>query len=152
MRSARRRMGFTLIELLVVIAVIGILVALLLPAVQKVREAANRIHCQSNLKQLGLALMNYHTTHGYFPHGTYNRIDETGITQPPYNNMQDRRCWMQDILPYLEQDSLFRAFDDYMKTNPSALYFPLSTTIVPTLMCPADPTNPKLRTWNPGGG
>jgi prepilin-type N-terminal cleavage/methylation domain-containing protein/prepilin-type processing-associated H-X9-DG protein len=145
-------MGFTLIELLVVIAVIGILVALLLPAVQKVREAANRIHCQSNLKQLGLALMNYHTVHGYFPHGTYNRIDETGTTLPPYNNMQDRRCWMQDILPYLEQDSLFRAFDDYMKTHPSALYFPLNTTIVPTLMCPADPTNPKLRTWNPGGG
>ena len=152
MRSARHRMGFTLIELLVVIAIIGVLVALLLPAVQKVREAANRIHCENNLKQLGLALINYHTVHRFFPHGTYNRIDETGYTQPPYNNMQDRRCWMQDILPYLEQDSLFRAFDDYMKTNPSALYFPLNTTIVPTLMCPADPINPKLRTWNPGGG
>jgi prepilin-type processing-associated H-X9-DG protein len=104
------------------------------------------------LKQLGLALMNYHFTHGFFPHGTYNRIDETGYTQPPYNGMQDRRCWMQDILPFLEQENLFREFDTYMSSHPSALWFPLNTTIVPTLMCPDDPTNPKLKTWNPGGG
>jgi prepilin-type processing-associated H-X9-DG protein len=141
-----------LVELLVVIAVIGVLVALLLPAVQKAREAANRVKCQNNLKQLGLALHNYHDVMGFFTHGTYNRIDETGHTIPPYNGSQDRRCWMQDTLPYLEQDALFHAFDHYMSTGASALYFPQNTSIVPNLMCPSDPTNPKLKTWNPGGG
>jgi prepilin-type N-terminal cleavage/methylation domain-containing protein len=145
-------MGFTLIELLVVIAIIGILIGLLLPAVQKVREAANRLKCQHHLKQLGLALHNYHEAHGFFPHGTYNYIDGTGSTPPPYNNTQDRRCWMQDTLPFLEQEPLFKEFDAYMSTGASALYFPDSTTIVPTLMCPSDPVNPKLKTWNPGGG
>jgi prepilin-type N-terminal cleavage/methylation domain-containing protein/prepilin-type processing-associated H-X9-DG protein len=150
---SRIRFGFTLIELLVVIAVIGVLISLLLPAAQKVREAGNRLKCQNHAKQLGLALHNYHDSHGFFPHGTYNYIDDTGHTPPPYNDTQDRRCWMQDILPYLEQDNLFREFDAYMSIGKnSALYFPDNTTIIPTLMCPSDPLNPKLKTWNPGGG
>jgi prepilin-type N-terminal cleavage/methylation domain-containing protein len=150
--SPSRQPGFTLIELLVVIAVIGILIAFLLPAVQKAREAANRVRCQNNAKQLGLALHNYHDAHGFFAHGTYNRIDETGTTPPPYNNTQDRRSWMQDSLPYLEQESLFKEFDRFMSTGATALSFPLNTTIVPNLMCPSDPLGPKLKTWNPGGG
>jgi prepilin-type N-terminal cleavage/methylation domain-containing protein/prepilin-type processing-associated H-X9-DG protein len=149
----RTRPGFTLIELLVVLAVIGVLIALLLPATQKVRAAAQRVKCSNHLRQLAVALHHYHDGRGYFPHGTYNYIDTTGLSEPPYNGWQDRRCWMQDVLPYLEQESLFKQFDEYMSQDQhSALWFPLNTTVIPTLMCPADPAGPKLKTWNPGGG
>jgi prepilin-type N-terminal cleavage/methylation domain-containing protein/prepilin-type processing-associated H-X9-DG protein len=147
-----RRRGFTLVELLVVIAIIGVLVALLLPAVQSARESSRRTRCVNNEKQLALALHNHHDVKGVFPHASYNYIDSTGLTPAPYYNTQDRRCWAHDLLPYIEQEPLFADFDRHMSTGASALAFQGMQSVVPTYFCASDPVSPKLITYWGGIG
>jgi prepilin-type N-terminal cleavage/methylation domain-containing protein/prepilin-type processing-associated H-X9-DG protein len=134
-RPSRRdsRPGFTLIELLVVIAIIAVLIALLLPAVQAAREAARRIQCTNNLKQLGLAMHNYHQSGGSLPIGRMG----LGYTYPNSNN-PNRRTWSLSILPQLEQGAAYQSmnfsFSFYESANHTAV-----TAQVSTFHCPSDP-------------
>jgi prepilin-type N-terminal cleavage/methylation domain-containing protein/prepilin-type processing-associated H-X9-DG protein len=133
-----KKRGFTLIELLVVIAIIAILIGLLLPAVQKVREAAARMSCQNKMKQLGLALHNYHDVNGKFPPGAQEQVFAQGTT-----TLIAGTSWITFILPQIEQDNLFRQYNFSLAFNSPANGL-FAANVVPTLYCPSGP-DPKSR-------
>jgi prepilin-type N-terminal cleavage/methylation domain-containing protein len=130
-----QRRGFTLIELLVVIAIIAILIGLLVPAVQKVREAASRTQCTNNLKQLGLAAQNYHDQHKHLPPviGYY----------PTTPNDVFGTCFFH-LLPHLEQDSLYRSALGVMPFPPTMVHYAVNNDVykqrIPVFLCPSDPS------------
>src|SRR5262249_10421202 len=139
--STTNRRAFTLIELLVVIAIIAVLIGLLLPAVQKVREAANRIQCANNLKQIGLAAHHYHDQHEHLPPGI-------GYYPTPTNGTFGT-SWFH-LLPFLEQGDLFKAALDSVPfpspVGPTVVHYPGNKGVyskpVKVFLCPSDPSVP----------
>jgi prepilin-type N-terminal cleavage/methylation domain-containing protein/prepilin-type processing-associated H-X9-DG protein len=142
------RQGFTLVELLIVIAIIAILIGLLLPAVQKVREAANRMKCANNLKQLGLACHNYHDVNNAFPPGGYFLPH----TDPVQNGGYNKGSWHVHVLPYIEQENLFRQIPNLDVPGVDSISQAVAVGVLPRPLnfgrCPGDDYNPAAPVTN----
>jgi prepilin-type N-terminal cleavage/methylation domain-containing protein len=161
-KKRHARPGFTLIELLVVIAIIAILIGLLLPAVQKVREAAARLKCSNNLKQMGLALHNYHDVYGFFP--TAGAADGKPLSPGPWPNSGEGTNWMVHIMPQIEQTSLYNRLtwtgdSGWTNVPGSATSSAVNNVtqsagvVLQLFRCPSDPRNPLVPNGSnvPGG-
>ncbi|HWL10732.1 MAG TPA: DUF1559 domain-containing protein [Planctomicrobium sp.] len=152
----RQDSGFTLIELLVVIAIIAILVALLLPAVQQAREAARRSQCKNNLKQVGLALHNYHDTHSCFPPGSVSTRESAtcGDAGSSFTRMRKVPNWRAQIWPGIDQSALynrmdwssdcrmFSAYSGNASVTSNQNYSILSQLVISVYVCPSSPFKP----------
>lgn len=150
-RLNRNSSGFTLVELLVVIAIIGILIGMLLPAVQSVREAARRTQCSNRLRQLGLACHNFETTNEFFPPGLNCPIGSGSgmispneplvqmglIDQPPFEGRFG--SWLYWILPYMEQDNIYSEVDSTQREYANAVGDDsIAAQVIETFLCPSD--------------
>ena len=129
-----KRAGFALVELLVVIAIIGILIAMLLPAVQAAREVARRMRCSNNLKQIGLAMHNYHDLHKCFPPGSISPQIAGGMSGW---NLPSRTTWAISLLPFLEEGNLYDQYDNNVDNTDPANAF-VRETFVNVYSCPSD--------------
>ncbi len=144
-RLGRTRAGFTLIELLVVIAIVALLIALLLPAVQQAREAARRSSCKNNVKQVGLALLNYHDIHRVFPPGTFAGTHHANMPQGSVVDGWRSDSWLPHVLPFIEQQNLYDviAADTNGFTTKRSWQWDGRQTSIPSLICPSDPGGSK---------
>ncbi len=134
-KQANSRPAFTLVELLVVIAIIGVLIGMLLPAVQMVREAARRTACSNNMRQLGLAAMNFESAHHHLPPGWITRDGITPVDDPGWG-------WSAQLLPYLEAQNLYEQIDLSTAIDDPG-HQSVRETPLPIFMCPSDPA-PRL--------
>lgn len=143
-----KRSGFTLVELLVVIAIIGVLIALLLPAVQQAREAARRMTCANNLKQVSLAIHNYHDTYLGLPYGQFGYGPMQTFLGPGTDDTAENpqgATWFQGLLPFVEQSALLDAVKNDMPLGDSTTWSAAArNTVVSGFVCPSDPNGGKV--------